>query len=141
MKLVSFELGAHDYVLKGKNYIDNTYPFRHRLILGDSLESVPLFHRENLHVKFDFIFIDGNHSYEHARADLLHCRQLAHPRSIVIMDDTRLGDEVQSYNLGPNKAWAEFVGGGFVKELGAENYKSIPPSPCSRGQSWGTYVF
>lgn len=141
MKLISFELGEHDYVLKGKNYIDNTYPFRHRLILGDSGASVPLFAQENFNVKFDFLFIDGDHSYEAAKSDLFHCRKLAHERSLVIMDDTRLEGEVQSYNVGPTQSWREFVKNGLIKELGSENYQSLPGSPRSRGQSWGTYVF
>ena len=140
MKLISFELEGYDYVLKGKNYIDNTYPFRHRLVLGDSAASVPLFSQENFNLKFDFIFIDGDHSYEGALSDLFNCRCLAHKRSLIVMDDTRLEDELRGYNVGPTRAWRSFVKKGLIKELGSENYDALPGCPTWRGQSWGNYT-
>ena len=54
----------------GKKYIDITYPRRHSLVVGDSRETVPKFEFEN---GISAIFIDGDHSYEYAKADLVNC--------------------------------------------------------------------
>ena len=37
INLVSFDIGYHNYVQLGKQFIDKTYPDRHKLIIGNSL--------------------------------------------------------------------------------------------------------
>ena len=78
LTLTSFDLGCHDYVRHGKEYIDITYPNRHTLILGDSTVTVPNYIADNQGKTFDVIFIDGGHDYEVAKADLENCMKLAH---------------------------------------------------------------
>ena len=73
LSLVSFDLGIHDYVAIGKEYIDSAYPGRHTLILGDSCQTVPEFHRQHPGTTFDIIFIDGGHEYHIAKADIDNC--------------------------------------------------------------------
>lgn len=141
LNLISFDLGNHDYVSLGKNFIDNSYPFRHRLILGDSRSTVPKFSKENPCVKFDFIFIDGGHDYDIAMADLVNCRRLSTPDTVVILDDTRSTPPIRQWNEGPNKAWGELRAQGQIKELGSEDYPHPPHAAMSRGQSWGHYIF
>lgn len=130
VKLVSFDIGYHSYVKLGKEFIDNKYPNRHELILGDSLKTVP----EYNNMKFDLIFIDGDHSYNGAKGDLLNCKRLSHKDTIVIMDDTMTRtDWIHGYNIGPNQAWNEAKEWRIIKEVGSENY-------CpGRGQSWGIF--
>ncbi len=62
ISLTSFDLGSHNYLLTGKEYIDTTYPNRHMIILGNSVRTVPTFNRNNPTTKFDVIFIDGGHT-------------------------------------------------------------------------------
>jgi predicted O-methyltransferase YrrM len=131
LSLVSFDLGVHDYVNTAKEYIDFIYPNRHKLILGDSTKTVPEF----TDAKFDFIFIDGGHEYEIAKADMENCRLLSHADTVVALDDTMYtrGWE-QAYTIGPTKTWTEQLSQGKVIELNRKDY-------CiGRGMSWGKYV-
>lgn len=134
LKLVSFDLGIHDYVKDGKKFIDKTFPNRHELILGNSLKTIPEYIKKN--IKFDLIFIDGGHDFKIANSDLLNCKNLAHKNTIVIMDDYVSKPEwVLKWNKGPNKAWNNAKKNNIIKELGSKDYSE------GRGQSWGNYLF
>ena len=140
--VTSFDLGVHDYVLYGKSYIDQKHPFRHNLIIGDSKKTVNQFQKNNLDVKFDLIFIDGDHSKIGALTDLVNCSYLAHEGTIVILDDTRISSPIQNWNIGPNYAWRKCVDSGYIKEIFSEDYENEEhqlSSAGSRGQSWGQY--
>lgn len=73
--LLSFDLGAHAAVRVGKTFIDEVYPGRHTLVVGDSAGSIPTFASlvERTIPAFDFLFIDGGHTIEIATADLANC--------------------------------------------------------------------
>lgn len=136
LHLTSFDLGAHNYVHVAKEYIDNTFPNRHTLILGDSRHTVPKFIVDNNSPKFDVIFIDGGHDYDVANTDMYNCYHLAHKNTIVILDDTVFtpGWE-QSYTIGPTKVWTEFVERKKLYEFSRRDY-------ChGRGMSFGKYIF
>lgn len=134
LSLTSFDLGAHQYVLPAKEYIDATYPGRHTLYLGDSLETVPKFARENPGTTFDVIFIDGGHDYHIAKGDLENCRKLAHKDTLIIMDDTmRTRDWFGEWNIGPTKAWVGALMSEVLQQANSVDY--IP----GRGMSWGGY--
>lgn len=129
IEMVSFDIGHYDYVNTGKEYIDKTYPDRHTLILGDSLNTVPQHNK-----KYDLIFIDGCHKFNNVRNDILNCRKLAHPETIVIIDDTITnGDWIKNYNIGPNLAWKGAVEWNIVKHHASVDFRP------GRGMSWGKY--
>jgi predicted O-methyltransferase YrrM len=133
--LTSFDLGIHNYVSTAKEYIDATYPNRHTLILGDSNQTVPIYLANNKDAKFDFIFIDGGHDYEIAKADIENCFHLAHKDTIVAMDDTMFIKEwTAGYTIGPTQTWIEHLHQNKIIELNRKDY-----SP-GRGMSWGKYV-
>ena len=141
--VTSFDLGAHDYVLYGKSYIDQNYPFRHNLIIGDSKETVNDFQKSNPNTKFDLIFIDGDHSEIGALTDLVNCSYLAHRDTVIILDDTRISGPIQNWNVGPNYAWKKCIESGYIKEIFSEDYENEEhqlSSAGSRGQSWGKYT-
>tara|TARA_Y100000389_G_scaffold44671_1_gene39368 strand:- start:3830 stop:4423 length:594 start_codon:yes stop_codon:yes gene_type:complete len=133
INLVSFDIGEHKYVNLGKEFIDKTYPNRHTLIIGNSLSTVPeYFKKENK--KFDLIFIDGDHNYNVAKGDILNCKNLAHDKTIVVIDDTINNNNwLQGWNIGPNRAWKEAKDSNMIKEIGTIDFKR------GRGQSWGYY--
>lgn len=134
LTLTSFDLGAHDYIAPAKRYIDATYPNRHKLILGDSRTTIPIYLENNKDAKFDVIFIDGGHNYEIANADMTNCFHLSHRDTIVMIDDTMFtkGWE-QAYTVGPTRTWVEHLRQNKIIELNRRDY-------CvGRGMSWGKY--
>ena len=135
IKLTSFDIGSHKYVLPAKEYIDKTYPNRHTLILGDSTVSIPKFINDNRDTKFDVIFIDGSHEYEIAQKDIDNCAFLAHKDTIVILDDTVYTEGWEAaWSIGPTKIWTEYLEQNKIIELDRKDY-------CpGRGMSWGKYV-
>lgn len=135
LNLVSFDLGAWNYVPVAKEYIDMTYPYRHTLIIGDSRNTIPTFIRNNKDTKFDFIFIDGGHDYEIAKSDLENCFYLAHKNTIVAIDDTIYTPSWEKgYNIGPTRAWMENLKENKIFEINRKDY-------CDgRGMSWGKYL-
>jgi predicted O-methyltransferase YrrM len=126
LRLTSFDLGTNEYVLTGKKYIDEMYPNRHTLILGDSTITVPQYNGN-----FDVIFIDGGHEYDVAKKDIENCMRFAHKDTIVMVDDTIYTEGWEaSYTIGPTKAWTECVD---IIELNRKEY-------CvGRGMSCGRY--
>jgi predicted O-methyltransferase YrrM len=136
--LTSFDLGDHSYhqyIYAAKEFIDLTHPNRHTLILGDSTITVPQFIDGNKDIKFDFIFIDGGHDYEIAKADMENCFQLAHPDTIVVLDDTIFRKDWETgWTIGPSQTWSEHLEQKKILELGRKEYRE------GRGMVWGKYL-
>jgi predicted O-methyltransferase YrrM len=135
LTLTSFDLGHHSYIALAKDYIDNTYPNRHKLIIGDSRTSIPNYLENNKDTKFDIIFIDGGHEYGIAKADMENCFHLAHKDTIIVLDDTIFTTGWEEYwNIGPTRTWAEHLQQNKIIELSHKDY-----SP-GHGMSWGKYI-
>lgn len=85
----SFDIGLHPYTYVGKLYIDTIHQGRHTLELGDSIKSIPRFASVNkqLNQQADLIFIDGDHTYERAYADIFNCYYFANPNTILVIDN------------------------------------------------------
>ena len=136
VKVVSFDINRHKAVDLGKFFIDEVYPERHTLILGNSLTTVPDYAKNNT-TKFDLIFIDGGHEYVFSKGDLHNCKALAHEKTVVIMDDTQWTPQLRAgWNDGPNKSWLEARDSGLIKQIACVDF-NVP----GRGMSWGNYLF
>jgi predicted O-methyltransferase YrrM len=132
--VTSFDLQTRDYVQTAKEYIDQKYPSRHTLIIGDSVKTIPLYIKDHPNKKFDLIYIDGGHTEEIAYADLMNCRELAHSNTLVIMDDVVLKtDQQRDWSLGPSKVWAQAMLDKVVIHVEGQYY--FP----GRGMFWGYY--
>ncbi len=58
---MSFDIGSHSYVKRAKKLIDEMFPLRHTLILGDSTKTLPEYCKQKENMLFDAAFIDGGH--------------------------------------------------------------------------------
>jgi predicted O-methyltransferase YrrM len=105
IELVSFDLGEHDYVEYARQFVEQTFPGRHTLILGDSRITVPSYSKEG-HAHFDLLLIDGGHDYAVAAADLRNARSLAAANTLVLMDDIV---PWLPWGQGPTRVWQEAV--------------------------------
>jgi len=112
-RVVSFDIGTHTYIDAAKEYVDQRFPDRHELVVGDSLETVPRYLRDNPDVCFDLAFIDGGHAYEVAKADIVNMRPLCRPGAALVMDDLV---PWQKYGKGPSRAWAEAIEEGVITQ-------------------------
>lgn len=140
-QIYSFDIGEYDYVAPAKKHIDALFPGRHTLIIGDSLKTVPEFYTKNPDKKFDLILIDGAHSYEIAKADLLNMKSLAREDSILVMDDLI---PWKPFGVGPTRAWEEALSEGMTlqEELLRDGkvVENIEP-PGDRSWALGRYIF
>lgn len=134
--LTSFDLCVHNYLNLAKEYIDINYPNRHKLIRGNSIETVPKYIADNVGYKFDLIFIDGAHDYNTANMDLLNCMKLAKDTTIVILDDTiHTNGWDKWYTIDPTRVWKDNLLKNVITEINHIDYS------IGRGMSWGRYIF
>lgn len=87
--VLSFDLGVHEYVTVARDILQERYPGRLELVLGDSAETVPRYFAQNPHKRCNIIFIDGSHLYEPVYVDMMNMLPVANQKDghILIMDD------------------------------------------------------
>ncbi|KQU61307.1 methyltransferase [Rhodococcus sp. Leaf278] len=139
--VVSFDLAAYAYSSAAKAHIDEHFPARHTLIQGDSHTTVAAYAKEHADIRFDVIFVDGDHSVEGARADLEDLRALATPDTVVIMDDIT---PWLWFGEGPTQAWQEAIDS--RKILHTQYFRDGEPvdevsPPAARAWAEGRYAF
>jgi len=140
--ITSFDLREFAYSGFVEEYFQKFYPTRFNVIWGDSTTTVSHYADETQRI-FDVIFIDGGHDYEIAKADLENCRLLSDEKTVIILDDYVIsgyfeGNPVfmQSWNIGPTKAWDEMVAAGIIEVIEG-SYKNFDGG---RGHIAGRYI-
>jgi hypothetical protein len=115
-KVVSFELDLRPCVKLAKEFIDERYPGRHELVVGDSQVTVPEFaDAERAGPQgFDLVFIDGSHLYNVAANDIANTSRIAAYRATVVVDDLT---PWYLWGAGPTRAWHEAVDAGRIEPL------------------------
>ena len=86
-KMISFDINTHSYLKIGREFITKKFRSRFQFIEGDSREQIPKYAASHSQETFDLIFIDGGHSFNVCFSDIMNCGQLAHPETLVIIDD------------------------------------------------------
>ena len=82
--LQSFDLGAHIYISKVIPLIEELFPGRHRVILGDSTVTLPAA-RSN--TSCDFVFVDGGHTYDVALNDIVNFHAMAPKGAMIAVEN------------------------------------------------------
>ena len=85
IEVLSVDLGAHDYVLTCKTWIDKQFPNRHMLIIGDSRNVLPRLGRQL--EEADLIFIDGGHLDDVPLSDIHNVLRFCRPDAWIVIDD------------------------------------------------------
>lgn len=93
-KFVSFDINMHAYTPVAVEYFRRAFKDIFEFVEGDSAVTVPQYAQEYPDRKFDLIYIDGGHSYQACLYDIMNCKALAHPDTLVWIDDYN-GWEIQ----------------------------------------------
>lgn len=132
-KVISFENGNNPSIDSAKKFIDEKFPYRHKLLKGDSTITIPEF-SELMKNKYDMIFIDGGHNDDIPYKDIINCEKLAGDNTILIVNDiVNNNDKVASWNINVTRIWNEVLEKNIVNKLGWEDID------WGRGIGWGTY--
>jgi len=86
-RFVTFDHNTFPYTKPAAEYLETLYKDRFLLVEGNSLQTVPEFSKNFPTQKFDLIYIDGCHVFEYVVDDLLNSQNLAHPNTILWIDD------------------------------------------------------
>lgn len=84
--VTSFDIGRWDYVPAAKELIDQHFPGRHQLVLGDSTQTLPP-HAAAFGGSYDLAFVDGGHLAPVPEQDIANCLQLLKPGGLLLVDD------------------------------------------------------
>jgi len=87
--VISVDIGEHKYVNDCKQLINEQFPGRHTLLIGDSKKIIPELIKLG-QIFPDLIFIDGDHIAPTPLIDARNCLALARKDTILVMDDTNL---------------------------------------------------
>ncbi|HEX4722035.1 MAG TPA: class I SAM-dependent methyltransferase [Pseudonocardiaceae bacterium] len=113
--VVSFELDRRHGVELAKDFVDERYPGRHELVIGNSVRTVPAFvDSDGRAGTFDIAFVDGGHEYEVASSDIQNACRLVRPGGIVVVDDLT---PWHVWGAGPSLAWQEAIDDGLIEPL------------------------
>jgi len=124
----SVDIGYHHYVNFGNYYLKNKYKTRFRLLVGKS--SIVLKELIRKKKMYDLIFIDGSHEYTDVIIDLTLSQELSNKKTLIILDDVYLNKQLDasenfdSHNIGPTKAWKEFIDNNLIIQTGYVEFKS-----------------
>ncbi len=92
-RIQSFDLGEHPSARAALSTLKRQFPTRELdVVWGDSRQTVPAFARTYAGPRFDVLIVDGGHTYDIARADVLNMRALAHAATVLVVDDTICGE-------------------------------------------------
>jgi len=86
-RVVSLDIGAHEYVLKGQQVLQNLYPGRLFLVIGDSADSLHQLVTYHPEYRPDLVFLDGGHTWPTPATDLAFALRIVRQGGIIVIDD------------------------------------------------------
>lgn len=85
--VVSFDIAEHASMSKAKLILDEHFPKRHTLIMGNSVRSIPAYFASNPSYAPQLAFVDGGHISPVPQTDMFHLLTQMRTGSWVIADD------------------------------------------------------
>lgn len=117
--VTSIDIKCPKYSEIAKEFIDEEYPNRHNLIIGNSSFVV-----QSLKEKYDLIFIDGCHSYELTLSDIVNCYYVKDNDAYVIIDDVVTEEaSIASWTIGTTRAYEKCIEYGLIWTCFIKTYK------------------
>ena len=86
-KVYSFDINRHPLTQPMAEYLKQRFPGRFHITYGDSVKTLPAFHRLKPDVKCDFTSTDGGHTVPIATADLENFYSMSSHRNIAFFDN------------------------------------------------------
>jgi predicted O-methyltransferase YrrM len=90
-KLVSFDLQTFTYSSRAQRLLDRLFPRQIEWHVGSSVEMVPLYVQNGGGGSCDLFVIDGDHSYQGVKNDLLNALRATRKGGVVLLDDMHVG--------------------------------------------------
>jgi predicted O-methyltransferase YrrM len=89
VRLLSFDLGNHEYSRVGAKFVADTFGAdRFTIVYGDSQDTVPEHFGAHPGLRCDIFMVDGGHSPEVATSDLENAIGRVVPYGLLLIDDT-----------------------------------------------------
>lgn len=124
VQLTSCDMFRHKYSFDACDFLRDKYNDKFCIVKGDSRITLP-----QIKDKFDFIYVDGCHSYPVVKQDLKNIVPLAHKDTLIIIDDYVVNpDYIRHYNKGVIRGVAEFE---EFERIGQKDFG------IGRGLIWG----
>ncbi len=92
--VTSFDIVSHDYVESAKEFVDELFPGRHKLIRGNSMDTLPV-HK----IKYDFAFVDGGHFGPVPESDIRNAIRLIDSGKLIVVDDFNYSDVLKACEI------------------------------------------
>ena len=134
-KVTSVDLGYWYYCKFGYEFLRKKYPNRIEVFFNDSIKALKDYSTIKRTV-YDFIYIDGNHTYEYALNDILNCKKFSNESTILVLDDVVQDPKFRTEaNKAPTDVWNKLKEENVISELECMHFKDI-----NRGVAVGKYV-
>lgn len=147
IRVHSFDVHVHPGAIQ---WFKERYPAQMSIHVGDSTVTLEEFHKKNPSFKCDLVFVDGNHRGEGPYMDILHFKDMAHEKTIIIMDDT-FDETSDAYNTRPNttsQGWKLALEEKMVRHVSEDlfgkscvTFGRTPNNAWPLGQCIGEYVW
>lgn len=135
--VTSIDIGYWYYGKFGVEFLKCKYPNRLKLIFKDSILALKDFSNIQENKVYNFIYIDGNHTYEYAYNDIKNCKKFSNHNTLVAIDDVVLDERNKTLaNTGPTQAWLDLLKEGFITEIEVAHFQDI-----NRGVAVCKFVF
>ena len=125
-KITSIDVGYWYYGKFGVEFLNNKFPNRLKVIFKDSILALNDFSTIPENKIFNFIYIDGNHSYDYAYNDIKNCKKFSDKETLVAIDDVVIDDKNRTLaNTGPTQAWLDLLKEDYITEVEVAHFLDI----------------